>query len=88
MKTLPESCRRASGLGGEAENPAIRQRGQPKFGNLVKKRADERQNVEKSINDRKILDKKMGTVIFHFHANVFVLGVLLQKVSVYIYCSV
>jgi len=42
----------------------------------VKKRADERQNVEKPINERKILDKEKGRVIFHFHANVFVLGVL------------
>jgi len=43
---------------------------------LAKKRAGDRQNAEKPISSRKILDKKKGRVIFDFHASVFVLGVL------------
>jgi hypothetical protein len=42
---------------------------------LVKKRAYERESVEKPIGGRKILDKKKGRVIFQCHASGFVLGV-------------
>jgi len=46
------------------------------IGKLAKNWADEMQNVEKPINERKILDNEKRRVIFQFHASLFVLGVL------------
>jgi len=46
---------------------------------LVETGAFGRQTGENPMGRRKILDNKKGTVVFHFHASVFVLGVLYQK---------
>jgi hypothetical protein len=59
----------------EVETDGSGERG-PGIGKWRKKSAEETQNAEKSIEGRKILDKKKGRVIFQCHASVFVLGVL------------
>jgi len=76
MKTFSESASRASYSRCRCRkhsDPATRA---APIGKVLKKRADERENVEKPINERKILDKEKGRMIFHSHASVFVLGVL------------